>query len=108
MINPNTWVRSWKLNEDMQEKQCNDGEKIYYQDYEYFFVDGVRRNNCRAVWNPEQEKMLFFYDGAGGSDDYICNNLDSFTSLIGQDLVDIEGNIVEFVEVYDFCRTTIY
>jgi hypothetical protein len=70
----------WSLIDDIKELECNN--KIYYQEYSYFYKDNQKIPHPKAIWNDNMQKMVLM--PIKESD--ICYNIDKITKDIGEEL----------------------
>ncbi|NQU77465.1 hypothetical protein HQ544_02090 [Candidatus Falkowbacteria bacterium] len=74
-----------------------DSRILYYQDYSHFYIDGITRDQSRAIWREQEadnKEMIFFYDDSYdqyNSMDLVCDNFEEVASNYGYD-VDILFN----------------
>ena len=79
----------WWYNKDIQSYDCNVVGKIYYQDYEYVFVNNKNVGGAKAIWSEDQNKMLLMYQGVRdqyNTKEKICSNFSKLSSKYGFDL----------------------
>ena len=85
-LNGNTHNKWW-YNADIQKYGCNENlGDIYYQDYEYIFVDGKNVGEAKAIWDEEKQKILLIYwdlKNQYNSKENICGNFDQLINQYG-------------------------